>query len=221
MTLFDRLKSACADDWTAYVDHPFVVGLADGSLDEASFRHYLLQDYVFLIHFARAYALAAYKADTLADIQVAAAVLTGIVDVEMELHVKFCADWGLTREDMERTEEATANIAYTRFVLEAGHAGDLLELYVALSPCVIGYGEIGRRLAEDPHTKRDGNPYWPWIEMYAGHEYQQVAETAVAQLDRLAAQVLTESRFNKLVALFRKATRLEAGFWQMGLDRSV
>jgi len=221
MTLFERLKAACADDWAAYVDHPFVRGLADGSLDPAAFRHYLLQDYVFLIHFARAYALAAYKADTLADIRAAAAVLTGIVDVEMDLHVKFCADWGLTRADMERTEEATANMAYTRFVLEAGHAGDLLDLHVALSPCVIGYGEIGRRLAADPTTRRAGNPYWPWIAMYAGADYQQVADTAAAQLDRLADAALTGVRFAKLAGLFGKATRLEAGFWQMGLDRSL
>lgn len=221
MPLFDRLKAACADDWAAYVDHAFVRGMADGSLDAVAFRHYLLQDYVFLIQFARAYALAAYKADTLADLRAAAAVLTGILDVEMELHVKFCADWGLTRDDMERTEEATANMAYTRFVLEAGHAGDLLDLHTALSPCVIGYGEIGRRLADDPATKRDGNPYWPWISMYSGAEYQEVAEAARGQLDRLAAQALTAARFEKLAALFRKATRLEAGFWQMGLDRSM
>jgi thiaminase (transcriptional activator TenA) len=31
--------------------------LADGSLAEAAFRHYLVQDYLFLTEFARAYAL--------------------------------------------------------------------------------------------------------------------------------------------------------------------
>jgi thiaminase/transcriptional activator TenA len=89
--LFAQLRDACSEEWQAYVGHPFVIGLADGSLPEACFRHYLGQDYLFLIHFARAHALAAYKADTLADIRQAAAGLSAIIDVEMGLHVKFCS----------------------------------------------------------------------------------------------------------------------------------
>mgnify|MGYP002527789598 CR=1 FL=1 len=69
LDLFSRLRHACADEWRDYTDHAFVRGLADGSLPEACFRHYLGQDYLFLIHFARAYALAAYKADSLGDIR--------------------------------------------------------------------------------------------------------------------------------------------------------
>ena len=37
-----------------------------GELPETSFRRYLAQDYLFLIHFARAYGLAAFKGETLA-----------------------------------------------------------------------------------------------------------------------------------------------------------
>jgi thiaminase/transcriptional activator TenA len=49
--------------------------LADGSLAEAAFRHYLVQDYLFLIEFARAYALSVYKSPKLADMREAAAGL--------------------------------------------------------------------------------------------------------------------------------------------------
>ncbi len=221
MRLFDRLKASCPGDWQSYIAHPFVNGMADGTLAEPAFRYYLLQDYVFLIHFARAYALAAYKSTRLDDIRAASAVLSGIIDVEMELHVKYCEGWGISRDDMEQTAEATANMAYTRFVLEAGQAGDLLDLYTALAPCVIGYGEIGTRLANDPATKRDDNPYWSWIEMYSGDDYAGVVTAAMDQLDRLAEVSLTEARFPHLADLFRKATRLEAGFWQMGWEQGA
>ncbi|MEK9797032.1 MAG: thiaminase II, partial [Alphaproteobacteria bacterium] len=82
LDLFPRLRNAAGDAWSAYVAHPFVAGLADGSLPETSFRHYLGQDYLFLIHFARAYALAVYKADTLAEIRNASAGMSAIVDTE-------------------------------------------------------------------------------------------------------------------------------------------
>ena len=60
--------------------------------------------------------------------------------------------------------------------------------------------------------------YRDWIEMYAGEEYQSVAQSAVALINRLAETRATEARFPSLVDTFRKATLLEIGFWQMGLD---
>ena len=115
------------------------------------------QDYLFLIHFARAYALAAYKSETLADIRQATAGLSAIIDLEMGLHVEFCASWGLTEADMEALPEADETMAYTRFVLEKGNAGDLLDLHVALAPCIIGYAEIGSVLA----SSNNANAYSP------------------------------------------------------------
>ena len=77
MSFFERLKAAAAAEWRAYTEHPFTNGMADGSLAEAAFRHYLVQDYLFLIEFARAYALAVYKSPKLADMREAAAGLVG------------------------------------------------------------------------------------------------------------------------------------------------
>lgn len=218
--LFARLKASCADDWDAYVTHDFVRGLAAGTLPRECFEHYLRQDYLFLINFARAYALAAYKARTLADIRHAAGVLDALVDEEMRLHVEFCARWGIDEAEMEREREATANMAYTRYVLEAGASGDLLDLYVALAPCVVGYAEVARWIGRQPFTVVEGNPYRAWIEMYAGDEYQGLAAGAAAQLDELMGRLGGPARESALARTFGEATRLEIGFWQMGLDRS-
>src|SRR5690606_29482589 len=148
MSLFERLKSTVATDWNDYVDHAFVRGLGDGSLPQAAFRNYLVQDYLFLIQFARAHALAAYKSRTLADMQAARGGLGAILD-EMGLHLRVCERWGLSAADVEATEEQQATVAYTRFVLDVGMSGDLLDLQVALIPCTLGYAEIGRRLTPD------------------------------------------------------------------------
>ena len=219
-TLFARLREACAEPWQAYCGHEFVRRLADASLPEACFRHYLGQDYLFLIHFARAYGLAVYKSDDLTGMRQAAATVTALLDVEMGLHVEFCAAWGLDEAEMEALPEATATMAYTRYVLERGLAGDILDLQVALAPCVVGYGEIGRRLMADPATRLDGNPYRAWIEMYAGADYQALAGRAVDELERLAERRLGPARFDDLATTFAQATRLETGFWEMGLTLS-
>jgi thiaminase (transcriptional activator TenA) len=213
-SFFERLKSAAAAEWRAYVEHPFTGAMADASLPQPAFHHYLVQDYLFLIEFARAYALAVYKAPQLADMREAAAGLSAILDVEMNLHVKLCAGWGLAPADLERAVPAAETLAYTRYVLDTGMRGDLLALKVALAPCVIGYAEIATRLAA---VAGGGvaNPYRVWIDESAGAAYQDVAAKARADLDRLAERYLTPAREAELVAIFKEATRLEADFWEM------
>lgn len=216
MSFFARLKAAAPDAWRDYTEHRFTDAMADGTLPEAAFRTYLVQDYLFLIEFARAYALSIYKSPTLADMREGAAGMAAILDVEMELHVKLCAGWGLSRADLEAAPPAPEMLAYTRYVLDAGMRGDLLALKVALAPCVIGYAEIAPRLQARAGAALAGNPYRSWIEEYAGAAYQQVAADARAHLDRLAARYATPAREAELVAIFREATRLEAEFWEMG-----
>jgi thiaminase (transcriptional activator TenA) len=216
MSFFDRLRIAASSEWQAYTEHPFTVGLADGSLPEAAFRHYLVQDYLFLIEFSRAYALSIYKSPTLADMRDAAAGLSAIIDVEMNLHLKLCAEWGLAANDLERAPPAVEMLAYTRYVLDAGMRGDLLTLKVALAPCVIGYAEIATRLIRLPTAASVTNPYRGWIAEYAGAAYQEVAMNARAQLDRLSDRYATPAREVELTEIFKEATRLEANFWEMG-----
>jgi thiaminase/transcriptional activator TenA len=216
MSFFERLKSEASAEWRAYTEHPFTAGLADGTLPEAAFRHYLVQDYLFLIEFARAYALAVYKSPELADMREAATGLSAILDVEMNLHVKLCAGWSLSPRDLEQAPPASETLAYTRYVLDAGMRGDLLTLRVALAPCVIGYAEIATRLAAQPGARVATNRYRVWIDEYAGAPYQEVAAASRAHLDRLAMRYVTPAREAELVAVFREATRLETDFWDMG-----
>lgn len=215
--LFARLRRAAGDGWAAYIDHPFVAGLAAGTLPQLAFRHYLQQDWLFLLHFARAYALAGYKAGDLVELRDASAKLVAVLR-ETELHVSFCAQWGLDEAALEALPEAPATLAYTRFVLETGLRGDLLDLYVALAPCTVGYGEIGARLLAV--AGRTGNPYEDWIAAYGGEDYQAVARAHVAMLDRLWQRRAGGARFDDLARIFAEATRLETAFWQMGLEAS-
>ncbi len=216
-TSFAALRAA-APDWNAYTRHAFVQGLGDGTLPRAAFLNYLVQDYLFLIQFSRAWALAVVKAGDLDEMRACAATVHVLLDHEMSLHVQTCAAAGIDTDAMLRTPEAITNIAYTRYVLDAGLSGDFLDLLAALMPCVLGYGEIGARLAAEaaPDT-----PYRDWIDTYAGADYQDACQQAGALLDgailrRLGEQPQTSPRWQQLITRFATATRLEAGFWDLG-----
>jgi thiaminase (transcriptional activator TenA) len=210
--VFERLRSGAGPLWEEFVEHPFVSGLGDGSLPTPAFRRYLTQDYLFLLQFARAYALAGFKATRLADLRAASDGFAAILS-ELPLHVSFCAGWGLDEAGMAAEPEALETIAYTRFVLDCGAAGDLLDLYAALTPCVLGYAEIGRRLEAG---QAPGNPYAPWIATYAGPDYQAAADVTCGTLDRLWTELGGEARAARLQSTFDTVVRLETAFWAMG-----
>lgn len=222
--IFKGLRAACRSDWEEYTEHLFVRQIADGTMPAECFRHYLVQLYLFSKNYSRAYALAVVKSDYLDDLREAAAHVDLQLNYEMELHVAYCAEWGISKEELENWPEEDANRLYTRYVLDQGLTGDLLDLLVALSPCSLGYAEIGRRLLADPKTKLSGNPYRDWIELHGGSEFQDGANDMMRYVDRVARRrgVLchdaSSERWRSLVKNFRTATQLEVRFWQMGLS---
>jgi thiaminase/transcriptional activator TenA len=214
-SIFNYLRDSSGTIWGDYLRHPFVQSIGNGSLSGKSFKYYLVQDYLFLTQFGRAYALAAYKSDTLEDMRSAAAAMINIIDFELQLHIDYCSSWGLTLDDLSGQHEDLATTAYTRFVIDCGNRGDLLDLMTALAPCVVGYAEIGRKLSESPTIDLERNPFKSWIDMYSGETYQKISEAATQQLQALFKRRGGPDRYNSLSAIFNQATRLEIEFWEM------
>lgn len=215
---FALMREAAGEAWGDYTRHAFVEGLRDGSLPNEAFLHYLRQDYVFLIHFSRAWALAVVKSETHEEMLGAVATVNALVAEEMQLHVGICEAAGIPQEELFATPERAENLAYTRYVLEAGYSGDLLDLLAALAPCVMGYGEIGARLG----VEKTSDTYADWINTYAGEGYQGDCVAVGQLLDgalerRLGKDFENSPRFAALCDKFRMATELEVNFWQMGL----
>ena len=216
---FAHMREGCGPSWHAYTRHAFVLGLGDGTLPRAAFLHYLVQDYVFLVHFSRAWSLGVVKSETLDEMKICAATVDALVNHEMALHVQVCAAEGISEQQLFDAREEVENIAYTRYVLDAGMQGDFLDLMAALAPCVLGYGEIGLRLG---HTIRADAVYAGWINTYADPEYQSVCTTVGAMLDgavarRLGDDPIGSARWATLQDRFTTATQLEIKFWDMGL----
>ena len=187
------LRADAGAAWTAYVEHPFVRGLEDGTLPQRSFLHYLQQDYVYLIHYTRAWALAAAKSTDIDEMREFTSTALTLIDGEMQLHIETCAAVGISKAALAATREEPENLAYTRFVLDAGMQGDLLDLLCALIPCALGYGEIGGRLMAATHGRRDNHPYRDWIETYGGEDYQGFARSAASLANNLDVPPPSES----------------------------
>lgn len=180
-----------APQWQRYMHHPFVHQLANGTLPKSAFRHYMIQDYLFLISFARSNALSAYKAPSIADTAAAASIVAHI-ETELSLHLSYCADFGLSKPDIESQDEDMATTAYTRYVLDIGGREDWFALQIALAPCLLGYGAIAEHLVQDPESKREGNVYWKWVATYIGEDFKLAMAKGRNLIEKHARTVSTQ-----------------------------
>ena len=135
MTLTDELYAAAEPIWASQLQHPFVRKLGDGSLEESRFKRWVLQDYRYLKEFARVFAWAAAKAESLDSMGWYAAALDLTLNTEMDLHRQYAARFGLTPEDLEAEPMWPTTRAYTDFLVRTAADGDMLDLLAALLPC--------------------------------------------------------------------------------------
>ncbi|KAJ5081697.1 hypothetical protein NUU61_009961 [Penicillium alfredii] len=201
--------------WERFTYHEFVEGIGQGTLPLERFKEYLVQDYLYLVQFARSNALASYKAKSMDSIAASAQIVLHIQQ-EMALHLDYCASFGLSKQEMEDHPETIACTAYSRYILDVGQSEDWLALQMALAPCLIGYGAIARRLYTEEGTLRQGNQYWKWIENYVAEDYTEAVRLGSALLEEHMQQV-SPSRMEELIRIFIRATELEISFWDMGL----
>lgn len=111
----ERLLAATQDIWEGYLNHPFVHGIADGSLDIQKFCFYLLQDYVYLFDYAKVFAQGVVKSRDPEIMRVFATSVANILDGEMNIHRGYMSRLGITKEDAERVKPSLNNESYTSY----------------------------------------------------------------------------------------------------------
>ncbi|QIO21616.1 thiaminase II [Haloarcula sp. JP-L23] len=210
MSFTDELADVGDPIWDAVVDHPMVEQLGEGTLDEAPFRYWVRQDYVYLVEYARVFALGAANAPDLARMGTFATLLDTTINTEMDLHREYAAEFGISEADLEATDPSPTTRAYTDFLVRIAATGTFGDLVAALLPCMWGFNETARRL--DEQGRPDHEQYAAWIEMYAGEEFTDLAEWCKGLMDDVAADA-TEAERERYRELFETSARYEYRFW--------
>ncbi|PSP81880.1 thiaminase II [Halobacteriales archaeon QS_1_68_17] len=210
MAFTDDIGDEAESYWEAIFDHPMVARLGEGTLDEAPFRYWVRQDYLYLIEYSRVFALGAAKAPSLDWMGTFADLLDATVNEEMDLHRSYAAEFGIGEADLEATEPSPTTRAYTDFLVRTAATGTFGDVVAALLPCMWGFNETGKRL--EARGKPDHDQYAAWIEMYAGEEFSELTEWCKVLMDDLAADATAADR-DRYRELFRTSVRYEYLFW--------
>ena len=220
MTKFtDRLWKSVAPIWEQTHNHPFVTGLGCGTLPVDSFKFYMKQDYVYLIDYAKMFALASTKAYDLTTSARFAGLQEATLNGEMELHRQYAERFGISRQELEATKPSFVMLAYTSYMLRIAHQGSLAELVSSLLPCTWSYWEIGKHLAK-VEGALEHELYGEWVRMYSSDEFGQLAIWLIDIMNELA-DGKNEQELARLEEHFLYTTKMEYMFWDMAYRKEM
>jgi len=201
MTLAETLWQENQDLAIACLQHPFVQGIGNGSLDKAKFSHYVGQDAFFLEAFARAYSIAAAKAPDWRGFQVFHELAGGVLH-ELTLHEGYAAQWGV---DLRSVQPGPATRRYTDFLLATAWSQTVGVTAVAMLPCMKLYAFLGQALAA---SGIPNHAYADWIRTYSSAEFEPLA----VQLADVSERYATLTPLVR--ATYRYAMQCEIDFFE-------
>jgi thiaminase/transcriptional activator TenA len=214
MSFSRGLKAKAEKVWEDGYNHPFVQELGAGMLDKEKFKFYLLQDYLYLLQYAKVFATAVIKSDTEKYMANFSRSQDFILNGEMNVHREYMKDFEITPHEIETAKSSLYNRSYTANMLSCGFTGGLAEVLAAVFPCAWTYADYGKRLKAQYADKLEGNFYKTWIENYASDEFSNSFEWFYDALDGLVANMSSEQRA-KIEDIFISSVEFEYLFWDM------
>ncbi len=213
MSFCDELRNHGKEIWDGWHKHPFIKGIGDGSLERDKFIYWIKQDYLYLKDYSRVFALAGGRARPLDHMQSFGKLMDGILNTEMDLHRKYCAEFNISVEELESLDKSPTCQAYTDFLVRTAATESIGVIVAALLPCIWGFNEIGARLKQVGDTS-ENNPYRHWIEMYSSNEFDELTKWSKDMMEYYAKEA-GEGEKSSMKKAFLISSKYEALFWEM------
>ena len=192
--------------YNAITAMPFIKELLGGSLDVEKFKYYLQQDAHYLEYFARALAVIGAKAPDTETMLTFVRFAEGAIIVERALHDSYFKEYNVG----ERAALSPACHHYVHYLQSTAYSAGVAVAMAAVLPCFWIYKKVGDHILE--HQVQGNNPYQGWIDTYAGEEFGQLVNKAIALCNDAAANS-TPAQQQKMTEAFVTASRLEYAFW--------
>lgn len=196
-----------ADWYEAILAHPFVEGLADGSLPHDVFVRYLVDDAHYLARYGSTLAMLSARAGEPALTAELGRAAAEAVEAERLMHEQFLRPLGIDPDAPDAVEPTPTCRAYVGTLMtDAAYAPVEVGL-AGILPCFRVYLEVGRAIAARADVR--DHPYAAWIATYADPAF----DAAVTRMERWTDRLAVDGRRADMVAAYERATRFEWMFW--------
>ena len=216
-TVSSRVLEGSRKYWEAFHSHPFVSGIANGSLPSEKFVHFMVQDYLYLLEYAKVFSVGMAKTSDLEVMKAFSAYVSSILSGEMDIHRGYMERLGIDLADVEKTSLSQDNLSYTSYMLRIAYEAGPAEILAAILPCAVSYEEIARKMVEEDPSCADHPFYGEWIRGYASPFYHEENLELEALLDKVAADA-GEAQIQRLIEIGQRCSRYEGAFWDMAWE---
>jgi thiaminase (transcriptional activator TenA) len=214
-TFSQQLWDAAAPIYDAIGVHPFIAGLADGTLPKECFGYFIVQDSHYLRDYSRALALTAARAHHEDEVAMFAGHAANAIAVERDLHAGLLGDLDLTSADVDAAGSGPVTTAYMSYLTAICATGSYAEAVATVLPCYWIYREIGHLLT----ARSSPDPlYARWISTYGSPEFDAIVNLVLTAADRLGADLGAAER-ERCVRHFTATARYEWMFWDAAYRR--
>ncbi|WP_053217491.1 thiaminase II [Virgibacillus senegalensis] len=213
MTFSEQLRTLADEVFQGILRHPFIRGIAEGSVPRQALIHYVKADYEYLSAFNRIYGLAISKCEDRSDMAFFQEQIGFVLNSEIHPHENFCRVAGVDYDDLQGNPLPPTANHYVAHMSKAAYSGSIGETLAALLPCPWTYLEIGLALAEEKQPDAS-HPFHEWISFYAGGAMAEVTNELCRKINRWAASASDLDK-QKATEAFLKSCQLEYSFWQM------
>ena len=208
MTLTSDLKAKYCGLWELMTYHRFVSQLGDGSLSPSIFKTYFLQDYVFVNDLVVLAAQALAKAPNLKAAAIFNDFLTGVLDPENDLFMRFFNQLGASEEDYSSVKASPTTQAFGDFLVRTSLEGTFDEIVLVLYVTEGTYLDWGTRLTEEKVNPT--NPvYREWIDLHGPEVLGDLVSWLENYINNDSSISLERADY-----LFHTALRYEFLFWE-------
>jgi thiaminase len=200
MSAARALLARSAPLWRRLTAHPFILGVADGSLDSAAFDRWLVEDHAFVLGFRRFLAGLLVAAPDARAADVLAAGLAPL-QAELDLFRREAANRGL---DLG-AEPSPTTLGYTAYLyasLADGYPVGLTVLYGAEKAYYDAWAAVRA-------TARRSSPYWPFVDNWSSDAFAGWVAAVARLLDAAAPTGPTAA----MCTAFDRVVRFELRFW--------
>jgi len=189
--------------------HPFVAGLADGTLPQDVFAYYIRQDALYLESYARTMAAIAVRLPRQEQRDLMTGFIKDTLAVERYMHELYQS----MNEKHLPPAPAKASPTCQMYMSYEARIASTAPVEVACAvilPCFTVYQQAGMHLLAS--RTKNANPYDAWIDSYADPSFDKATRAAVALCDELASSATPAVR-TQMTEAYCNATRMEWMFW--------
>ncbi|MCV0426037.1 MAG: TenA family protein [Roseibium sp.] len=207
----DWLAARAEPFWSKATDHPFTRAIGDGTMPEAAYARYLIEDYTFITDLASTLGYLVAKAPRMPSKTRLSAFLALLTSEENDYFLRSFDALGVEPETYETAAQSPTTRDFAKLLLTSAGQGSYADGLACLLCAEWCYLTWGLREAQKPRP--DAFYLAEWIDLHAVPGFEDFVNWVQEEMNGIGPSLAFEEQ-ETVANLFRRMSALEYAFFE-------